>query len=203
MADAFDQETSVGFANSGRLTCSSEWWSLDYIRLFKHGSIFCLTPADHVIYKMCLVYHISGLDRQPSAALTTNLLRSRFLLPQGSNPVLHPVYPPLTQATHTIGAFLSPTSYFSTHLKIMKTEIDLYPLSPISQSHMAEIRIFNRTVYARPINTPFQQSLSMKMPLPPFNLQFSPSFLMNLASPGPFQPPLGMARYGGWSIDGS
>ena len=148
LMDAFVDNTSLGFTDSGVLSCSNMISKLNSIaqtweKLLSHsgGSLNLKKCSWYVLYWEW----VDGRPRLRPLQSTNPTIH----LTQGSQPILHPIaHTPPDRATQTLGIFMSPTGDFSQHLIVMKTKADSYA-SRLKSPKLTvnDIRVFHRSIY--------------------------------------------------------
>jgi hypothetical protein len=147
-ADAFVDDTSLGFSDYGKMTYSEMVEKLQEIAQrwenllhYSGGSLnlkkcfwFVMYWKWHQGRPLCRAIQADD----PTVSLTS-----------GSNPSRKPIENrPLDQASKMLGVWLSPTGNFAKHLKVMKKKADTFSIR-IKSSRLTptDIRTFHKTMY--------------------------------------------------------
>ena len=148
LMDAFIDDTSLGFTDSGVLSCTDMISRLNSIaqtweQLLSHsgGSLNLKKCSWYVLYWEW----VDGRPRLHPLQPTDPSIN----LTQGSQPTSHPIAGTSPdQVIRTLGIFMSPTGDFSKHLIVMKTKADAYA-SRLQSPKLTvnDIRVFHRSIY--------------------------------------------------------
>ena len=148
LIDAFVDDTSMGFTDSGNLSCAEMIERLTIIA--QHWEKLLYYSGGSLNLKKCSWYvmyweWIEGRPRLRPIETTD----PQVTLTQGAGTTHLPIQRlPLDQASRILGVHLSPEGDFSKHLSVMKAKADLLANNIRSPKLTAsDITIFHRTIY--------------------------------------------------------
>ena len=148
LIDAFVDDTSLGFTNSGDLSCSdmisrlaeiAQTW--EHLLHYSGGSLNLKKCSWYIMYWEW----VEGRPRLRPMTTTDPCVS----MTQGLS--VDPV--PITQvsvdkASRVLGVYLSPSGDFSEHIRIMKTKADFYATRLRNPKlTVSDVRIFHKTIY--------------------------------------------------------